>query len=52
MKAHTHNEITGLGSPARRFFVGMGTFIGLFAGLLFLLRNLTAWVLDVLKAVH
>ena len=52
MKAHTHDEFHEFSNAARRLMVGMGAFIGLFGGLLFLLRDLTTWVLNVLNALH
>ena len=52
MKAHTHDEFNEFGNATRRFLIGVAAFIGLFAGLMLMLRNLASWVLDVLKVLH
>ena len=52
MKAYPHDGFDEFGKAARRFLVGMAAFIGLFTGLLFLLGNLTSWVLDVMNVLH
>ena len=50
MKAHTHDHFAELADAARRFLTGAILFIGFFAGLMWLLRNVFSSVLAVLKA--
>ena len=50
MKTQTHDHFDELADAARRFFTGAVLFIGFFAGLMWLLRNVFTWVMAVLKA--
>jgi hypothetical protein len=52
MKTQTHDHFDELADSARRFLTGAVLFIGFFAGLMWLLRDLSNWVLAVLKASH
>jgi hypothetical protein len=50
MKAQLHNQFDEVADSARRFLTGAALFIGFFAGLMWLLRNVFSWVLAVLNA--
>jgi len=50
MRAQVHDHFDELAGAARRFLTGAVLFIGFFAGLMWLLRNVFSWVMAVLKA--
>jgi hypothetical protein len=52
MKAQTHDYFNELADAARRFLVGAVLFIASFAALLWLIRDVFAWALAVLKAAR
>jgi hypothetical protein len=52
MKGQTRNSYDELADAARRFLTGAVLFIGFFAVLMWLLRDVFNWVSAVLKAAH
>jgi hypothetical protein len=52
MAAVTPNGFHEFRPAARPFVLGLVSFVGLFAALIFLLRNLMTWVLNVLNVSH
>ena len=52
MKAQIQDHFGEFADAARRFLVGTVLFIGFFAGLVWLLRDVFDWVSAVLKATH
>ena len=52
MRSQTQDHFVELADAARRFLVGTVFFIGFFAGLMWLLRDVSNWVLAVLKTSH